>query len=56
MESERDAGYEADFGVGGFDQGVSQAAVEGGVDLGAAAADAAAEVNEGVDAAAAGPG
>jgi hypothetical protein len=56
VEAEGDPGDEPDLGVHGFGWGVGQAVVEGGVDLGAAAADPAAEVHERLDAAAAGPG
>ena len=54
-EAERDAGQEPDLGVGGLDQGVGQAVVEGGVDGFAVFDDPALQLDEGRDAAAAGP-
>ena len=52
VEAERDAGQDPDFGVGGFDQPLGQAVVEGGVDRVAVVDDAACEFDEDRDAAA----
>ena len=52
VESERDASQDADLGVGGFDQSLGQAVVEGGVDGVAVFDDAAGQLDEDWDAAA----
>jgi len=48
--AEGDPGDEPDLGVGGFDQGVGQAAIEGGVDLGAVPLEVAARGDERLEA------
>ena len=55
-ESERNPGQESDLGVGGFDQSLREAVVEGGVDGLAVAHDAAGQFHEHRDAATARPG
>jgi hypothetical protein len=56
VESERDAGDQPDLGVDRFDQCVGPAVLEGGVDVGPDQGEPLGEVDEGGDAAAAGPG
>jgi hypothetical protein len=56
VEAEGDTGEESELGVGGLDEGVGHVVVEGSVDAGPVAHDAALEVDEGGDAAASGPG
>jgi hypothetical protein len=55
-ESERYAGEQPDLGVGGFDQSLGEAVVEGGVDGFAVSHDASGQLNEYRDEAAPGPG
>ena len=55
VEAERDAGQHPDLGVGGFDQPLGQAVVEGGVDRVAVFDDAVGEFDEDRDAAAPSP-
>ena len=55
-ESERNPGQQSDLGVGGFDQPLGQAVVEGGVDGLAVAYDATGQLHEHRDAAAPRPG
>jgi hypothetical protein len=56
FESVGDAGEHADLGVGGLDESLGEAVVEGGVDLGAVLHDAPLELDERRDAAATCPG
>jgi hypothetical protein len=55
-EAERDPGEESVLGVGGFDQSLGEAIVEGGVDGLAVSHDAAGQLDQHRDAAAPGPG